>query len=94
MRTVVVAQKLYNRKHGRYAESLNALVGSGSFTRRMAKTDRGDYHVYFRSKPKGYGLALTPKQFDAAHRAFYVDETGDVRVDEAKAASEKSPPLK
>jgi hypothetical protein len=94
MRTVVVAEKLYQRKHGAYAESLNALVGSGSFTRRMTNPDRGDYKVSFHAKPKGYGLALTPKQFDAQHRAFYVDETGDFRVEDAQAATAKSPLLK
>jgi hypothetical protein len=90
MRTVVVAEKLYKRKHGHYADSLSGLVGSGSFTRRMAQPDRGDYKVGFRPKPEGYALALTPKQFDPAHRAFYVDETGEFRVEDQKPANERS----
>jgi hypothetical protein len=38
MRTVGMAQRAYNKKHGGYATSLAALVGSGSFTRRMTST--------------------------------------------------------
>ena len=94
MRTVVVAEKLYNRKHGHYAESLPALVGSGSFTRRMVNPDRGDYKVSFRPKPDGYALSLIPLQFDAAHRAFYVTQGGEFRVEDAQPAQERSPLLK
>lgn len=94
MRTVVSAQKVYKSKHGNYASSLAALVGSGSFTRRMAQTDRGDYTVNMKSKSQGYSLALTPKQFGAEHRAFYVDETGLFRVEDNKPATGSSPVLK
>jgi hypothetical protein len=94
MRTVVSAQKVYKKKHGIYAISLPALVGSGSFTRRMVLPNRGDYTVAFKSKPEGYSLALSPNQFDAQHRAFYVDETGIFRAEESQPASAGSPPLK
>src|SRR3954453_20209753 len=62
MRTVLRAQKEYKKKYNHYATSLAALVHSGSFTKRMANPDRGDYSVGFRSKKDGFQLALTPKQ--------------------------------
>jgi hypothetical protein len=94
MRTVVSAQKVYKTKHGKYAESLPALIGSGSFTRRMQQTDRGDYTVSFHAKPQGYALAVTPKQFDPQHRAFFVDESGVFRAEDDKPAAPSSPVLK
>lgn len=90
MRTVTVAQQLYKKKHGHYADSLRALVGHGSFTRRMTQTDRGDYTVEFHSNGKDYSLSLVPKQFDAAHRAFYVDESGRIRAEDDKPATASS----
>lgn len=94
MRTVVSAQKVYKSKHGNYAESLPALVGSGSFTRRMQQTDRGDYTVGFHPKPQGYWLAVTPKRYDPEHRAFFVDDTGVFRTEDDKPATSSSPVLK
>jgi len=94
MHTVVNAQKNYRKKYGQYATSLVALVHSGSFTRRMANPDRGAYTVQFRGKPEVYSLILIPKQFDPEHRAFYVDETGKIRVEEGQPASAESPLLK
>ena len=94
MRTVVYAQRDYKKRHGQYATSLAALVHSVSFTKRMANPDRGAYAVQFRGKPETFSLALTPKQFDADHRAFFVDETGKVRVEEDKPATAESPLLK
>jgi hypothetical protein len=94
MRTVVSAQKVYKKKHGAYATSLASLVGSGSFTRRMTQTARGDYTVSFRGKPDGYSLILTPRQFDPQHRAFYVDQTGVYKVEQEKPATAASPVLK
>ena len=44
IRTVLNAQKLYKKRHGSYATTLPGLINTGSFTRRMTKTDRGDYH--------------------------------------------------
>jgi hypothetical protein len=94
MRTVNMAERLYKKKHGEYATSLPALVGHGSFTRRMIKTDRGDYTVQFHSTGKDYSLAMVPRQFDSAHRAFYTDETGAIRVDNDQPATASSPKLK
>lgn len=94
MRTVVNAQRQYRKKKGKYASSLAALVGQGSFTKRMVASDRGDYKVGFRGKPDGYVLTMTPAQFDAEHRAFFVDERGTIRYDETQAANASSPPVK
>ena len=94
MRTVATAEKLYKRKHGEYASSLPALVGSGSFTRRMVNPERGDYHVQFHGTAKEFSLGLVPKQFDAEHRAFYMDESGVIRAEEDKPASGSSPSVK
>jgi len=96
IRTVIVAQKNYKKKHDSYATSLAGLVHTGSFTQRMTKTDRGDYYVSFHSEGKGTGfnVAMTPKQYDAAHRAFYSDDSGVIRVEENKEATENSPRLK
>jgi len=96
MRTVLRAQNLYKKKNGHYATSLAALVHTGTFTRRMTSTDRGDYTVSFRSKKKGdeFELALTPKQVDPQHRSFYATEDGTIHAEEDKAATENSPPVK
>jgi hypothetical protein len=96
MRTVIRAQNVYQKKNGKYATSLMDLVHTGSFTRRMATTDRGDYTVNFRShKDKdSYELTLTPKQLDAQHRSFYAKDDGVIRGEEDKAADENSPPVK
>jgi hypothetical protein len=94
MHTVVYAQKDYKKKHGKYATSLAALVHFGSFTKRMTTTDRGAYTVQFHGRPSGYWLALTPKQFAPDQRAFYVDATGKIRVEEDKPATAESPLLK
>jgi hypothetical protein len=94
MRTVVRAEKIYNKRHNHYTSSLHDLIGQGSFTRRMAQTDRGVYQVSFRPKKDGYSLALTPKQFDATHRAFYADDGGKIRAEDGKAAGPDSPVLK
>lgn len=94
IRTVIRAQKLYEKKNGKYASSLLDLVHIGNFTRRMTSTDRGDYTVSFRSRKDGYELTLTPKQQDSEHRSFYANEEGAIHVDETKAADEDSPKVK
>jgi hypothetical protein len=94
MRTVLRAQREYKKKHAEYAASLEALVHTGSFTRRMTKTDRGDYTVSFRTKKDGFELAMTPAQLDAQHRSFYADEDGVIHADEEKAADSTSPAVK
>jgi len=94
LHTVAYAQRQYKKKYGHYATTLAELVHSGSFTKRMATTDRGAYTVQFHGKPEAYWLTLVPKQFDPEHRSFYTDETGKVRVEEDKPASVESPLLK
>jgi hypothetical protein len=94
MRTVIYAQRVYYKKHAAYATSLAGLVGSSSFTRRMTNPDRGDYTVHFTSTGKNFSLSLAPKQFDAAHRAFFADDTGTIRAENDQPASASSPKLK
>jgi hypothetical protein len=95
MRVVTRAQKDYFKKHNQYAATLAALVGTGSFTKRMAQTtERGEYHVGFKGKKDGYVLILTPKQMDAQHRSFYADETGIIHADEEKPAGPESAKVK
>ncbi len=93
MRTVAYSQREYKKKHGAYATSLQALVGTHSFTRRMTATDRGDYTVKFHSTGKEWSLAMTPKTFDPSRRAFYMDDTGTIRGEDSKAATASSEPL-
>ena len=92
--TLVTAEREYRKKHGKYATSLAGLVGKGSFTRRMATTDRGDYTVHFSAKEHGYAVSLTPKTFDAEHRAFFADENGLIRFETDKPATAQSPILR
>jgi len=94
MRTVANAQREFKKKHGAYATTLRELVGSVSFTRRMVSTQRGDYTVSFHSTGKDYWLTMAPRQFDAAHRAFYMDASGVIRAETDKLATRESPPVK
>ena len=94
MRTVLRAQKQYKKKYGKFADSLNSLVHTGSFTRRMVSPDRGDYTVGFKQKKETFQLTMTPKQLDAQHRSFYGDDDGKIHAEEDKAASQDSPVLK
>ena len=94
MRTVIRAQQQYKKKNDKYTSTLADLVHTGSFTRRMTQTDRGDYTVSFHSRKDGYELTLTPKLVDAEHRAFYANEDGVMHADEQKAADENSPVVK
>jgi hypothetical protein len=97
MRVVIRAQNLYKRRHNKYAPTLADLAGTGSFTKRMARTtDRGNYTVEFHSKNKGesYTIAMVPKQYDAQHRAFFADEDGIMHAEEGKPATEESPKIK
>src|SRR6266849_3215838 len=93
-RTAVRAQKLYKKKNDKFAASLADLVHTGSFTKRMVKTDRGDYSVGFRPNKDGFELTMTPKQLDAEHRSFYASEDGVIHGDDQGPASEKSPVVK
>ena len=95
MRTVIDAQKAFKKKHTKYATSLPALINTGSFTRRMAKTDRGDYTVTFKApSTTHFSIQLTPKAFDAEHRAFYVEENGIIKTETDKPATAESPTLR
>jgi hypothetical protein len=95
MRVVVNAQKNYSHKHaGQYATSLNALVGQGSFTRRMLDPKRGDYSAKFKGTAKEYSLWMTPSTVSPATRAFFVDESGVIRAEEDKQATADSPKAK
>src|ERR1700674_1544945 len=79
MRTVIRAQQQYKKKNDKYASTLADLVHTGSFTRRMTQTDRGDYTVSFHSRKDGYELTLTPKQVDGEHRSSYANEDGVIQ---------------
>ena len=96
LRTFLRAQKIYKKKYGHYASTLFDLTKTGSFTRRMAATDRGDYTVKFKSHKEkdAFEITLVPKQQDATHRSFFSDEQGTIRGDEQKEADEESPVLK
>jgi len=96
MRTFLRAQKIYKKKNNHYATSLLDLAKTGSFTRRMVSTDRGDYTAKFRShKDKDtFEITMVPKQLDSTHRSFFSDEQGKIRADEQKEADESSEVLK
>jgi hypothetical protein len=94
MRTVLRAQRLYNRQNHKYADSLASLVHIGSFTRRMVNPDRGDYTVSFHPHKDGFDLLLTPKHEDAQHRSFYAKEDGVIHGEEERSATENSPKIK
>jgi hypothetical protein len=95
MRTMLRAQREYKKRHNHYAESLMALAGTASFTKRLAQsTERGDYSVGFRSHKDGFVLVMTPKQMDAEHRSFYAEEDGIIHGDDQKPADADSPRVK
>ncbi len=100
MRVVLRAENTYKKRHGKYADSLEALAGTGSFTKRMAHTtDRGDYTVSFRPRHErpnhdGFVLTMTPKQLDSEHRSFYAEEDGAIHADDQKAADLNSPKVR
>jgi len=99
MRTVLRAQHAYKKRHNKYADSLEALAGTGSLTKRMAHTtDRGDYTAGFRMHHEGpnhdgFVLTMTPKQMDSEHRSFYAEEDGAIHADDQKAADLDSPKI-
>jgi hypothetical protein len=91
MRGVVRAQKLFNKQYGHFATSLNELVHTGSFTKRMVNPNRGDYTVGFKGKKDSYVVTMMPKVLDATHRSFYADEEGKIHADDSKGADKDSP---
>jgi hypothetical protein len=100
MRVVLRAEREYKKRHNKFAESLESLAGTGSFTKRMAHTtERGDYTASFRpnhDRPDhdGFVLTMTPKQMDTEHRSFYAEEDGAIHADDQKAADMNSPKVK
>jgi len=94
MRVVIRAQKQFNKQYDHYATSLAELVHSGSFTKRMVNTDRGDYTASFKGKKDSYVLTMTPKNMDAQHRSFYAEDDGKIHGDESKPADGSSPIVK
>ncbi len=96
MRTFLRAQRIYKKKNGHYATSLLELAKTGSFTRRMVSTERGDYTVKFRARKDKdtFEVTMVPKQLDATHRSFFSDQEGKIRADEQKEADESSEVLK
>ena len=95
MRVVLRAQREYNRRHSKYADSLEPLAGTGSFTKRMARsTDRGDYTAAFHPNHDGFVFTMTPKHMDSEHRSFYSEEDGVMHADDQKSADADSPKVK
>ncbi len=95
MRVVLRAQREYKKRHSKYADSLQSLAGTGTFTKRMAhSTDRGDYTASFRAHKDGFVLTMTPKQMDSEHRSFYAEEDGAIHGDDQKPADLESPRVK
>jgi len=95
MRVTLRAQHEYKKRHNRFADSLEALAGTGSFTKRMAHTtDRGDYTAAFRPNKDGFALTMTPKHLDAEHRSFYAEDDGAIHADDQKPADSDSPTVK
>jgi gamma-glutamylcysteine synthetase len=96
LRTFLRAQKIYKKRNNHFAKSLLELAHTGSFTRRMVNTDRGDYTVQFKpNKEKdSFKITMAPKQLAPDHRSFFADQDGKIRADETKGADENSPILK
>jgi hypothetical protein len=102
MRVVLRAQREYKKRHDKYADSLAALAGTASFTKRMSQTtDRGDYTASFsphkdkgRDDKDGFVLTMTPNHMDSEHRSFYAEEDGAIHADDQKAADQDSPKVK
>jgi len=95
MRVVLRAQREYKKRHNKYADSLQSLAGTGTFTKRMAhSTDRGDYTASFRVHKDGFVLSMTPKQMDSERRSFYAEEDGAIHGDDQKPADLDSPKVK
>ncbi len=95
MRVVLRGQREYKKRHNKYADSLQSLAGTGTFTKRMAhSTDRGDYTASFRVHKDGFVLTMTPKQMDSERRSFYAEEDGAIHGDDQKPADLDSPKVK
>ena len=94
MRVVIRAEKAFNKQYSHYALTLNELVHSGNFTKRMVDPNRGDYTATYKGKKESYTLTMTPKSPAPDHRYFYTDDDGKIRGEEGKPADENSPIVK
>lgn len=94
MRVVIRAEKAFNKQYSHYALTLNELVHSGNFTKRMVDPNRGDYTAIYKGKKDSYTLTMTPKTPAVDHRFFYTDDDGKIRGDEGKPADANSPIVK
>jgi|SRR5579863_2478495 len=94
MRVVLRAQRQFNKQYDHFATSLAELVHTGSFTKRMVNTNRGDYTASFQGKKDSFVLTMTPKQLDAQHRSLYAEDDFKIHADETKAADGDSPVVK
>ena len=94
VRVVIRAEKQFNKQYGHYALTLNELVHSGNFTKRMVDPNRGDYTASYKGKKDSYTLTMTPKAPAADHRYFYTDDDAKIRGDESKPADADSPIVK
>lgn len=94
MRVVIRAQKQFNKQYGHFATTLQELVHTGSFTKRMVDPNRGDYTASFKGKKDSYVLTMTPNHMDADHRSFYAEDDGKIHGDADKPADDKSPLVK
>jgi hypothetical protein len=94
MRVVLRAQRAFNKQYGHFATTLPELVHSGTFTKRMVNTNRGDYTASFKGKTDSFVLTMTPRQLDPQHRSFYAEDDFKIHADETKAAGGDSPVVK
>lgn len=94
MRVVLRAQHRFQKQYDHFATSLNELVHSGSFTKRMVNPDRGDYTAGFKGKKDSFILTMTPQHLDAEHRSFYAEDDGKIHAEEDKPADSNSPIVK
>jgi hypothetical protein len=94
MRVVIRAQHRFQKQYDHFATSLNELVHSGSFTKRMVNPDRGDYLASFKGKKDSFILTMTPQHLDAEHRSFYAEDDGKIHAEEDKPAGPDSPIVK
>jgi hypothetical protein len=94
MRVVLRAQHRFQKQYDHFATSLNELVHSGSFTKRMVNPDRGDYTAGFKGKKDSFILTMTPQHLDAEHRSFYAEDDGKIHAEEDKPAGPDSPIVK
>jgi hypothetical protein len=94
MRVVIRAQRRFQKQYGHFATSLSELVHSGSFTKRMVDSQRGDYTAGFKGKKDSFILTMSPQHLDAQHRSFYAEDDGKIHGDEEKPADTNSPVVK